>query len=126
MNEPMSDRHRALLRATVPAMIRPSTTLLERKGGGHPKRLYRQLKTEYAATHEILGGIEWQAHFTPELLIRAVRNYEQAEQRLSQARRLPRTHLCARVRNLAQDNADVALEVLEALANIANRAPKLR
>jgi len=125
MNELLSDRQRALLRATAPTMIRPSTTLLERKGGGYPKRFYRQLKAEYAATHEILGGIEWQAHFTPDLLIRAVRNHEHAQQRLSQARRLPRTHLCARVRSLAQDNADVALEVLETIANIANRAPKL-
>jgi len=125
MNEPMTDRERGLQRATVPAMIRPSTTLLERKGGGYPKRFYRQLKAEYNATHEILGGIEWQAHFTPELLIRAVRNHDRAQERLNQARRLPRTSLCARIRALAQDNADVALEVLETIANIANRAPKL-
>ncbi|AZI44003.1 hypothetical protein EHF33_13835 [Deinococcus psychrotolerans] len=59
MQTTLSDRQRGLLRATAPAMIRPSATLLERKGGGYPKRFYRQLKAEYTATHEILGGIEW-------------------------------------------------------------------
>lgn len=78
MNNILSDRHRGLLRATLPAMIRPSTTLLEHKGGGYPKRFYRQLKTEYIATHNILGEISFQVHFTPDLLIRAVHNYERA------------------------------------------------
>lgn len=126
MQTTLSDRHRGLLRATAPAMIRPSPVLLERKGGGYPKRFYRQLKAEYAATHDILGGMCFELHCTPDLLIRAVRNHERAEQRLNQARRLPRTFLCARIRSLAQDNADVALEVLETIANIANRAPTLR
>ncbi|GAA4015920.1 hypothetical protein GCM10022631_30250 [Deinococcus rubellus] len=125
MQPTLSDRQQGLVRATVTAMVCPSPILLERKGGGYPKRFYRQLKAEYAATHEILGGIEWQAQFTPELLIRTVRNYEHAQQRLNQARRLPRTFLGARIRNLAQDNESVALEVLETIANIANRAPKL-
>ena len=54
--------------------------------------------------------------------MRAVRSHERAQQRLNKARRLPRTFLCARIRSLAQDNESVALEVLETIANIVNRA----
>lgn len=112
-----------LVRATRPEMVRPSGTA--RLGAGYPKRLYRRLLAAYAATHTLMADCADDAMMTPEFVIAAVRNHDCAQSLLAQTRRLPRTHLGARARAQALDNADVALEVLEVIANTANRAPAL-
>jgi hypothetical protein len=112
-----------LVRATQPEMIRPSGAA--RLGAGHPKRLYRRLRAAWWATHELLSDFSFEKTFAPNDVIAAVSNHERAQSLLAQARRLPRTHLGAKARAQAQDNADVALEVVALLANEANRAPAL-
>ena len=117
------DRLDRLVRATRPEMVCPSDAA--RLGPGHPKRLYRRLQAARAATHHLLSEFGYEKRFGPDDVIAAVRNHERAQSLLGQARRLPRTHLGAKARAQALDNADVALEVLELLANEANRAPAL-
>jgi hypothetical protein len=112
-----------LVRATQPEMVQPSGAA--RLGPGYPRRLYSRLQTAYAATHHLMADFGFEKRFTALDVVAAVRNHDHAQELLAQARRLPRTYLGAKARARALDNADVALEILELLANEANRAPAL-
>lgn len=96
-----------------------------RFGAGWPKRVWRQLKVSYAGTHGILAQLELGMVYSPQSLMIAVENYQQARAWSVRAARLPRTKLGWRTRKLAADNESVALEVLEVLSARLNRVPRL-
>jgi len=122
MKKAMTAHQYALRRSICPQAARPID-------GGHPKRLLRQIRRDYVQTHHLMStlamlGLE-PLNLDAAFVLQVAANVAHAEALFLAACALPSTRVRVRVLAAAEDNLDVAREVVDVLAHCANRAAVL-